>query len=172
MKDAHEDMSEFFQEPECPFCHGKFPAFPAGVKVFECGWCRNRVAVVKKKPAIRWKNFLTGKSSLLYYFMLNHTDYLSKVMLVPLVESVDENRKNLFVSMEMFFFAIVYITLCDYMQSNGSTSPLFNCVFFPAIPLVIGFVYYYFFISAEKKLLEPLVPVIRPGEVNNLADGV
>jgi hypothetical protein len=163
-----QDIFPFLQEIECPFCHRIFTSFPMDVKVFECGWCRNRVAVVTIRPGFDIKRFFSMRFFFFYFIMFTNPDLLSAKKLVPLKDSVEENRKNLYVAMEMFFFSILYITICDYMQSNGSTKLIFNCVFFPAIPLVIGFIYYFFFASAEKMLLEPSVPVIRPGREGEL----
>lgn len=146
----------------CPFCKGSFTKIPDRVKIFECGWCRNRLTVEHIIPALSMKNIFSSVSPILYHIFLSNPESLIMKKIVSFGESWKENQKNMFVVIEMSVLCIIYTLISYYMDEHGSKLIIFTKPFFSTIPFIIALFYYIGYCMRRKELENPEIPVIRP----------
>ena len=146
----------------CPFCNGSFSKIQDDVKVFECGWCKNRLVIEYTIPALYWKNIFPSVSPLIYHTFLSKPEALVAKKIVSYGESWKENHKNIYVVIEMCILCIIYTLVSYYMDKQGSRLILFTKPIFSTIPFIIGLFYYLVYSFRRKELENPDIPVIRP----------
>lgn len=146
----------------CPFCKGEFSTIPAFVKIFDCGWCSNRLVVVEDVPALYWKNFFSQSAMVLSYLFMANPETLVMRKIVPFGDSLKENQKNLFVVFEMAVICVVYMFFSLYIKSYHNDLLIFTHPIFLAIPMGIGVYYFVVYTNRRLELLKPDIPVFRP----------